>query len=33
MLKGAGVDITDDVIKQGAEGLDMREFARLTDAR
>jgi hypothetical protein len=31
MLKSAGVDITDEIINHGAEGLDMRELARLTE--
>jgi hypothetical protein len=33
ILKGVGADITDEVINQGAEGLDMREFARRAEDR
>jgi membrane carboxypeptidase/penicillin-binding protein PbpC len=28
ILKGVGADITDEVVNQGAEGLDMRQVAR-----
>ena len=31
ILKGAGANITDEVVNQGAEGLDMRQHARRSD--
>jgi hypothetical protein len=33
MMKSAGVDITVEIINHGAEGLDMRELARLTEGQ
>jgi hypothetical protein len=33
ILKGVGADITEELVKQGAEGLDMRQVARRAEDR